>query len=480
MVSFASAVALGVGLFGLTAEGLVVAMVKGLLLALVVLLVVWSALLLYSLVDRVGAVESIGAAMVNATQRPALRALMIAWGFSGFLQGFAGFGAPVASVVPLLKVAGFKPIPSVAAAMVGHSWAITFGSMGSSFLAIILVTRIPGETVAPWIAALFVLPILVTGISVLHILLAGDGIRQGTMAVLVVGAAMSAAMWLLATLGVAPIAATVPALLGCLLIWLMGRRYPPTEPVAAQTLPFHFAFLPYYLLIAITLVSQLGPGARVTQAVTVGLDLPATATLLGYAAPAEANFPRLRILAHPASVIVLAIVGMLLVYGRAGRWPAGTLSQALQLTYRRSTASSIAVSFMVMMALVMTDSGMTRALADGIRGISGSGFPLLSPFLGVLGAFMTGSNTNSNVTMGALQVETAAALGLTLPLIAAAQTVGGSLGAGVSPDKAAIGAAVAGVAGQEAAISLKALPYTFAAVALVALEVFILAVVLPR
>lgn len=289
IVSFTSAVLLSIGLFGLTADGLVVAMVKGILLALVVLLVVWAALLLYSIVDRVGAVESIGAAMVNATDRPALRALMIAWGFSGFLQGFAGFGAPVASVVPLLKVAGFKPIQSVAAAMVGHSWAITFGSMGSSFLAIILVTGIPGEVLAPWIAALFVLPILATGISVLHILLAGDGIREGAVAVIVVGAAMSATMWALATLGAAPIAATVPALLGCSLLWLMGRRHPLREPVVSQPLPFHFAFLPYYLLIAITLVMQLGPGASVTQMVTLGINLPSTTTLLGYAAPAEAG-----------------------------------------------------------------------------------------------------------------------------------------------------------------------------------------------
>src|SRR5438270_670626 len=83
----------------------------------------------------------------------------------------AEVGAPVASVVPLLAVAGFDSVPSIAAAMVGHSRAITFGSVGSSFLAIQLVTKLPGEQVAPWIAGLFALPIFLTGLSVLHILL---------------------------------------------------------------------------------------------------------------------------------------------------------------------------------------------------------------------------------------------------------------------------------------------------------------------
>jgi lactate permease len=99
---------------------------------------------------------------------------------------------------------------------------------------------------------------------------------------------------------------------------------------------------------------------------------------------------------------------------------------------------------------------------------------VLSPFLGVLGAFMTGSNTNSNVTMGLLQVETALALGLPPVLIAAAQTVGGSIGAGVSPDKAVIGSAVAGTPGREAAIARRALPYALVTTGIVGLQILAL------
>jgi lactate permease len=477
IVAWGLAVVLGVAFFGIAVDGLLVATVKGLCLALVVLLVVWFALLLYSIVDRLGAIESIGAAMVNATDIPGVRALMIAWGFSGFLQGIAGFGAPVAAVVPLLAVAGFTAVPSVAAAMVGHSWAITFGSVGSSYLAIQLVTGIPGEVIAPWIAGLFALPILMTGLSVLHILLGWEGVRRSGWLVVPVAAAMAAIMWILARLGAGPIASTVPALCGCGLLWLIGRRYPATGELKMAKLGFHLAFLPYYLLIVLTILTQVGPIAGLAKSVSLGIDLPGTATSLGFQVPAETNYPKLRIFTHPAMIIVFGILGTMLVYRAKGLWPAGTLRGGLRLTYRRSVVSSTAVAFMVVMALVMTDAGMTSSLAEGIRALSGPAFPLLSPFLGVLGAFMTGSNTNSNVLMGALQKHTADALLLMPALIAAAQTVGGSLGSGVSPDKAVIGASILGVQGQEGAISRRAVPYTLMIVAMVGVEVIILTLV---
>jgi lactate permease len=459
----------------MTPNGLLVALGKGMALSVFVLLVVWSALLLYTIVDDLGAIKVIGAAMMGAAGRAPAQALMIAWGFSGFLQGIAGFGAPVASVVPLLKLAGFESERAVASAMIGHSWAITFGSMGSSYLAILLVTRLPAEAIAPWTALLFALPILATGFSVLHILLGLQGVREGWLTVVAAGGVMAMAMVVIASMGAWPIASTVPALLGCGVIWLLARTPGSAAGKIEGSAGFHLAFLPYYMLIGLTVATQVEPLAPLARGLSLGVDFPATVTSLGFTVAPEPNYPRLRPLAHPASVIGVAIVIMAVVYRRLGRWPTGTLRRALRLTYRRSAPSSVAVAFMVMMALVMSDSGMTRALAEATRTAAGPAFPVLSPFLGVLGAFMTGSNTNSNVTMGLLQLETALALGLPPVLIAAAQTVGGSIGAGISPDKAVIGAAVAGTAGREAAIARRALPYGLAITAIIGIEVLALA-----
>jgi lactate permease len=86
----------------------------------------------------------------------------------------------------------------------------------------------------------------------------------------------------------------------------------------------------------------------------------------------------------------------------------------------------------------MEHSGMTQLLALGVSLAAGPLFPLISPFIGALGAFMTGSNTNSNVVFGPLQQSTAETLGLSTSLILAAQTAGGAIGSVFAPAKVVV------------------------------------------
>ena len=104
---------------------------------------------------------------------------------------------------------------------------------------------------------------------------------------------------------------------------------------------------------------------------------------------------------------------------------------------------------MVGMAAVMEQAGMIQALAEPLAGAAGGGFALVSPWIGALGAFVTGSNTSSNLILGALQAHTAGLLGLDVPLVLALQNVGGALGSGVSPTKVVVAVSTLGLAGQE-------------------------------
>ena len=99
---------------------------------------------------------------------------------------------------------------------------------------------------------------------------------------------------------------------------------------------------------------------------------------------------------------------------------------------------TIGVYTLVAMALTMEHTGMTQLLAE-VLSQTGVLFPFLSPFIGTLGAFMTGSNTNSNVVFGQLQQETALVLALSVPLILAAQTTGGAIGSLFAPAKVIVG-----------------------------------------
>ena len=87
---------------------------------------------------------------------------------------------------------------------------------------------------------------------------------------------------------------------------------------------------------------------------------------------------------------------------------------------------------------------------------------------------MTGSNTNSNVMFGALQLETARALGIGSVTVASVQSIGGSLGSAIAPAKVLVGTAVVGLSGRENEVLRQTIPYCLLIVALVGIQAWIL------
>ena len=197
-------------------------------------------------------------------------------------------------------------------------------------------------------------------------------------------------------------------------------------------------------------------------------------TSLGFIADAQQSYAKIRFLRHPAPLILLALTASYLVYLVAHRSRSGTIVAASRTTYAQSVSASVGIGTMVMMALVMTDTGMTallgRAIADGTE----TTFAIFSPFIGVLGTFMTGSNTNSNVMFGALQLETASALDIGSVTVASAQSIGGSLGSAIAPGQGAVGTTIVGLAGRESEVLRRTIPYCLGIVLLVGIEAWVL------
>ena len=94
----------------------------------------------------------------------------MAWIFSGLLEGLAGFGIPLAIVSPLLVVLGVPPLRAVAAAAVGHSWAVTFGSMGVVYQTLVSVVDIDSAILAPAAAFLLGCACLLCGMGAAYLL----------------------------------------------------------------------------------------------------------------------------------------------------------------------------------------------------------------------------------------------------------------------------------------------------------------------
>ncbi|MDE2765191.1 MAG: L-lactate permease [Chloroflexota bacterium] len=495
-LSWLAAAALALWVFGNSYHGVAIASAKGLSLALFVLTILWASVYMYNLVDRTGGIDAIGRAMARAASDPLTQALLIAWGFASFIQGITGFGVPVAVAAPLLMMMGFAPARAAAMVLVGHGWAVTFGSMGSSYYTIQLVTGIPGEEIGPHMALLFAPVTIASGMLVAHIHGGLRAVWRSLPLVVVVGGAMAAAMWLMADLGAPQIASSVPGLIALAAIPLGARAglVRPERAAQAEDAPavdaapaaegrrmsFHLGFMPYYLLIGLSVLSQLAPVRDAALNLSWGLDYPGFVTETGHVVAPAADYAAIRLLNHPAPLIIVSVAASMAMLALAGFWKRGAGWEAARLTYSQSLSTTVGVGTMVMMAVVMADTGLTALLAQGIAKASGPLFPFVSPFIGALGSFMTGSNTNSNVLFGVLQIETARSLGIGQVTIASMQSIGASVGSSMAPAKVLVGAALVGLAGREHVIMRLTVPYVLALVAIAGLTAIILIELVPR
>ncbi|RMG96906.1 MAG: L-lactate permease [Chloroflexi bacterium] len=441
---WATAVFVSVLFFGAGGKLLLVAWGKAILLAFFVLYVIWMALLLYHTVNEAGVITVIGQEMPGLAHDRAGQGLLLAWIFGSFLQGATGFGVPAAVVAPLLVGLGFAADTAVVTALLGHAWAVTFGSLGSSFLSLMAATGLPGEVLASPAAILLGVCGLGCGAGVLWLSGGKTGFRQRGMFLVIMAAIMAAVQWGLAQLGLWTVAAFGSGLVGLLvaMVWFTrqansnGRtRFHPRRLLQA--------FFPYWVLIIVIVLGQLV--FKKTLAVwIINPEFPEVVTRFGWQTPAGTG-RSINVFGHAGALLLYVSVFTYFWYRWRGTWQA-ELGQdkpydyrlILRKTWQGSIKPTVGIYSLVAMALTMQHAGMTQLLAEALSA-TGMAFPFLSPFIGALGAFMTGSNTNSNVVFGELQRQTAVSLGVSVSLILAAQTAGGAIGSLFAPAKVIVG-----------------------------------------
>jgi lactate permease len=232
-------------------------------------------------------------------------------------------------------------------------------------------------------------------------------------------------------------------------MWVAGWGGTGKGVERSERKPLLLALSAYVVLILLTVVLLLIPpvNAWLGQA-SIQIQFPETVTSLGYVTPAGSNRP-IHIFTHAGAILVYTALISFFIYRRAGLYEAGAGKKMLVATARGMMSSSLSIVLMVAMATIMQASGMTEALAQGLADAVGGAFPLIAPWIGGIGAFMTGSNTNSNVVFAALQMRTAELLDYSLPAILAGQTAGAALASVAAPTKLVVGASTAGMAGKE-------------------------------
>jgi lactate permease len=459
---YLTALVIAILFFGAGPELLAYAHTKALILAIDVLMIIWAAFFLYRVADEAGAIRTIGEALPHLTADRGMQALVIGWAFASFLQGVGGFGVPVAVIAPILVGLGFGPLAAVVIPSIGHGWAVTFGSLGSSFNALMAATGLSETLLAPPAAIFLGVAALLVGIEVAHAAGGWRALRRLILPVVIMGITMAVVQYIVATSGLWNIGAFSGGLAGLLIGVPLARRFrgEDNEIRAMDVRALVVALSGYMILVVITLGVQLIPTVRdYLGGVTFQLHFPEVSTSLGYVTP-ESYSRKITLFRHAGAILVFAAMMAFLIYRQAGLFSRGAMSRILNGTIRRVMSSSVSIVSMVTMATIMEYSGMTDTLARGLAEGMGQLFPFMSPWIGALGAFMTGSNTNSNVVFGALQMRTAELLGFSIAIILAAQTAGAAVASVMAPTKVVVGASTAGMAGREGDVMRKLLAYT--------------------
>ena len=471
LAGYLAALVLAVFSFGSGLELLAFAHLKALLSSLDVLLIIWAAFLFYRVTDEANAVTQIGEALPHLTADRGMQSLVIGWGFASFLQGVGGFGVPVAVVAPLLVGLGFPPISAIIIPSIGSGWAVTFGSLGSSFQALLATTGLISSDLAFPVAIFLGAAALITGLMVMHVTEGWRGVVRLAVPALLLGAVMGFVQLVVAVKGPWNTAAFVGSMAGLLASFFLARFYrgEQTQNGKLDGKVLAVALSGYAILVIITLLVQMIPAVKhLLGGLVVQVEIPELITSLGYVTQAAASKP-ISLLNHAGAVLLYASILAYLVYGLAGRYNKGSVRSIIKGTVKRVQAPSISITLMVCMAVVMEAAGMTDALAHGLAQVAGMFFPLIAPWIGALGAFMTGSNTNSNVVFSLLQLRTAQLLGYPAAVILADQTAGAGLASVAAPAKVVVGTSTADLAGREGEVMRKMLPYVIVLILLISL-----------
>ncbi|HKK29806.1 MAG TPA: L-lactate permease [Alphaproteobacteria bacterium] len=439
---------------------------EALFIAATILWIVFPALCIYELQLRSGAFDLLREAVGRLSGDRRILALLIAWFFALFLEGAAGFGTPIALAAPILVGLGFAPVPALTLVLIGHAAGVSFGAIGTPVLPQMAATGFTALQLSSatgllhgalgWILLVFV------------VVLAGNTTSGDRRAKPWLWAGGAAVLFLLPFMAfaflVGPELPTIGgALVGSAVFVALLRRWGPkrvdadTPPGAARLVQ---AALPYLALLTLILSTRLLPPLQdALRDIELSWVLPG-----GFAGSVQPLY-------HPGTMLVLGFVagGLMQKIGPV------ELVDAAWRAARRLPKVIVALGAMLALSRLMVHAGMIGVLAEAAANLFGGAWPWFAPLVGVLGTFVTGSATASNVLLTDFQSATAERLGLPGLWLAGAQNFGAAVGNIVCPHNVVAGAATVGLIGREGEIlrrtALACAAYALAGGALVALLV---------
>jgi len=512
-VAWIAAVVLAFFVWGMNLQWISAASINGALTALRLLIIVFGAIFLLQVLKVSGAMVAINNGFKKISRDRRVQAIIIAWLFGAFIEGAAGFGTPAAIVAPLLLGMGFPPLAAVMVALIANSTPVTFGAVGTPIIVGMeaalntpeVIGYLPqGLELSQYVnligvSASFFHALIGTFVPLMMVCMLtaffGEGKNRSFKKGLEIwpfalfsGLAFTVP-YLLVSVFLGP---EFPSLLGGLIglvivvyaaskgfllpkevwefpprnNWLndwLGMEEAGSDDEEKTRISFGLAWTPYVLVALILVATRLDflPFKEWINSwvVTFSNILGTTITF----SEAPLNLPGL------IPFIPVALLSMILF-----RMDKNQVSKVFVTTFRQVKPAAIALLFAVALVQVMVQSGhnaygiesMVMVMATAVANLSGMLWPLFSPIVGVLGAFVSGSNTVSDMLFGLFQFGTALKLSLPTLVILGLQAVGGAVGNMICVNNVVAACSTVGTVGKEGnLIRLNLIPVTIYTIA---------------
>ncbi len=422
--------------------------------------IVITAVFLFNISVKSGQFEIIKHFMASITSDRRLQALLIAFSFGAFLEGTAGFGAPVAITAAMLVGLGFNPLYAAGICLIANTAPVAFGAIGIPITVASQVSGVPEMAISQMVGR--TLPFLSMLLPFyLVILMAGlKKTREVLPAILVSGISFASMQWLTSNLlgpALPDVIAGVSSIV-CLIIFL--KFWKPkniwrflNEPVPTISLEKKYsmgqiirAWSPFILLTFMVIawgiqpIKELLNGAGQVQFEFPGLN---NAIIDKSGKPISHIFKFNYLSASGTAILLSSIIAMPLIGLKFSEGIKIFIATLKQLRFPITTIASV-----LAFAYIVNDSGITITIAQPLAN-TGVLFPFFAPILGWLGVFITGSDTSANALFGKLQASTASSIGVDPVVTVAANASGGVVGKMISPQSIAIAAAAGNLVGHE-------------------------------
>ena len=470
--------------------------------------IVLAAVYLYDISVEAGQFEIMKESIAGITPDRRLQVLLVAFCFGAFIEGAAGFGAPVAIAGAFMIGLGFKPFHAAALNLIANTAPVAFGAIGIPVHTLAAVTALPESDLSAMIGRILPITAVIVAFWLVRSMVSWKETLEVLPAILVVGISFALTQFFWSNFvdsNLVDIMGGVVSILATLIflgVWKPKRIWrfdyddkpsplpPPSAEIEDQigtewaanqydgfvkTRPYSTgqilkAWMPFAILSLVVLIwglpkVKLAMNRATTPSFSVllpdgkvrpgppGWDVPYLHNAISRAAPVvtkptpeAARYDLNWLSATGTGCFLAAIISGLLL----GLSPA-KLMRSFWRTCVRMRLAMVAISFMLGLGYVTRYSGL-----DAVLGIAftrtGWLYPFFGTFLGWLGVALTGSDTSANALFGSLQRITSQQLGIDPILMCAANSAGGVMGKMVDAQSITIATAATEQVGNEGVI----------------------------